>query len=507
MSIGERDPWGVAPEAARERPAIEGEARLLIGGVLREARSGKCFPNLDPATEEVLGVTSDADSSDMEAAIQAARKAFDEGVWARDDDFRRRCLEQLRDAMDKRREELRALVVAEAGSPLAMTYAIQVEEPIADLDFWAEMTDSYAYETWLADREVFGQMHKRLVLREARGVVGAITPWNYPLYLNIAKLGPALAAGNTVVLKPAPDTPWCGTVLGRIIAEETDIPAGVVNVVASSDHSVGEVLTGDPRVDMITFTGSTATGRKIMANASHNIKKVFLELGGKSANIVLDDAEMSEAVAMSAIGVCTHAGQGCAITTRLLLPRSRYEEGIQAAAAAMSSVAVGDPWDPSVLQGPLISAKQRERVLGYIEEGVEDGVRVVLGGGVPEALEVGYYVEPTLLADVDPTWSVAQEEIFGPVLVAIAYEDDDDAVRIANGTPYGLSGAVTSKSLERATEVARRLRTGTVSVNGGMWFAPDVPFGGYGQSGIGRENGTQGFEEYLETKVLAFPAC
>jgi aldehyde dehydrogenase (NAD+) len=506
MSIGERDPAGVAPDAARERPVIEGEARLLINGVLREARAGRCFPNIDPATEEVLGVTCDADSSDMEAAIQAARNAFDETSWSRDHEFRRHCLEQLRDAMDKRREELRALVVAEAGSPLALTYAIQVEEPIADLDFWAEMTDAYTYETWLADREVFGQMHKRLVLREARGVVGAITPWNYPLYLNIAKLAPALAAGNTVVLKPAPDTPWCATVLGRIIAEETDIPAGVVNVVASSDHSIGEVLTGDPRVDMITFTGSTATGRKIMANASHTVKKVFLELGGKSANIVLDDAEMAEAVGMSAIGVCTHAGQGCAITTRLLLPRSRYEEGIQATASAMASVTVGDPWDPSVLQGPLISARQRERVLGYLEEGIEDGARVVLGGGVPETFEVGYYVEPTLLADVDPTWSVAQEEIFGPVLVAIAYEDDDDAVRIANGTPYGLSGAVMSKSVERATEVAKRLRTGTVSVNGGMWFAPDVPFGGYGQSGIGRENGIQGFEEYLETKVLAFPA-
>jgi aldehyde dehydrogenase (NAD+) len=493
-------------EATATRPEVNGEERMLVDGKLCPALSGKTFLNVDPTTEEVLGVAADGSAEDMDRAIAAARRAFDETTWSTDYAFRRRCLEQLHEALDAHKEEFRAVVVAEAGSPLAMTYAVQVEEPVADLAYWAEMAGSYTYERWLGEREVFGQRHRRLVRREAVGVVGAITPWNYPLYLNVAKVGPALAAGNTVVLKPAPDTPWSATLLGRIALEETDIPPGVLNVVTSADHMVGEVLTGDPRVDMVTFTGSTATGRRIMANAASTVKKVFLELGGKSANVVLDDADMASAVPMSAIGVCTHAGQGCAITTRLLLPRSRYEEGVEMAASAMANVAVGDPWDPSVLQGPLISARQRERVLGYVEKGRSEGARLVMGGGVPEGREKGFFVEPTLFADVDPKSTIAQEEIFGPVLVVIPFEDDDDAVRIANDSMYGLSGAVTSASLERALEVARRIRTGTVSVNGGMWFAPDVPFGGYRQSGVGRENGVEGFEEYLEVKALALPA-
>jgi aldehyde dehydrogenase (NAD+) len=386
-----------------------------------------------------------------------------------------------------------------------LTYIMMVDGPIDDLAYWAEKPDQYEYEHWLPVREVFGQPQRRLIRREPIGVVGAITPWNFPLYLNLAKLGPALAAGNTVVLKPAPDTPWSATFLGRLIAEETDIPAGVVNVVASSDHMVGEVLTTDPRVDMITFTGSTATGRRIMAKASDTVKKVFLELGGKSANIVLDDADLAASVPISAMGVCTHSGQGCAITTRLLVHRSRYDEAVAMAQEAMASVTYGDPWDPGNFQGPLISDIQRKRVLGYIEKGKAEGARLVCGGGIPAHLPKGYFVEPTLFADVDPAATIAQEEIFGPVLVVSSFEDDDDAVRIANGTIYGLSGAVTSASEERALSVARRIRAGTLMVNGGMYNAPDVPFGGYRQSGLGRENGTEGFEEYLETKAMGLP--
>jgi aldehyde dehydrogenase (NAD+) len=306
-------------------------------------------------------------------------------------------------------------------------------------------------------------------------------------------------------LKPAPDTPWSATFLGRLIAEETDFPAGVVNVVASSDHMVGEVLTTDPRVDMITFTGSTATGRRIMAKASETVKKVFLELGGKSANIVLEDADLASSVPISAMGVCTHSGQGCAITTRLLVHRSRYDEAVEMAKDSMASVTYGDPWDPGNFQGPLISAKQRQRVLGYIEKGKAEGARLVCGGGIPAHLPKGYFVEPTLFADVDPKATIAQEEIFGPVLVIIPFEDDDDAVRIANDSIYGLSGAVTSASEERALSVARRIRAGTLMVNGGLYNAPDVPFGGYRQSGLGRENGTEGFEEYLEVKAMGLP--
>jgi aldehyde dehydrogenase (NAD+) len=344
------------------------------------------------------------------------------------------------------------------------------------------------------------------VRREAVGVVGAITAWNFPLYLDLAKLGPALAAGCTVVLKPPPDTPWSATHLGRIIAERTDIPAGVVNVVASSDHAIGEMLTTDPRVDMITFTGSTMTGRRIMAAASATLKKLALECGGKSANILLDDVDLAATAPFASLAVCTHAGQGCAIPTRLLVPRTRYDEAVELAAATMASIVPGDPRDPSVLCGPLVSDRQRERVLGYVDKGVADGGRVVVGGGRPAHLARGYFVEPTVFADVDPEATIAQEEIFGPVLAVLAFDDDADAVRIANSTVYGLSGAVSSADEERALAVARRLRTGTVGVNGGQWYGIDSPFGGYRQSGVGRENGVLGFEEFLEVKTLGLPA-
>lgn len=488
------------------RPEVHGEARLLIDGKLVEAGGGATFANIDPATEKSLGDTCDATAADMTEAIAAARRAFDETSWSTDHAFRRRCLEQLHAALSAHKEELRHVVVAEAGSPIALTYAIQVDLPIDDVAYYAALAADYRYDTPMPERVVFGQRTKRLILREAVGVVGAITPWNFPFFLNMAKLSPALAAGNAVVLKPAPDTPWSATVLGRIIAEETDIPAGVVNVVASADHLVGEVLTTDPRVDMVTFTGSTATGRRIMAKGADTVKKVFLELGGKSANIVLDDVEdLGAACAGGAFAVCVHAGQGCAITTRLLLPRARYDEGVELAKATLDAMSFGDPWDASNLMGPLVSAKQRERVLGYIETGKSEA-RLVRGGGVPEGQPTGYFVEPTLFADVDPGARIAQEEIFGPVLVVIPYEDEEDAVRIANDSIYGLSGAVTSPSEEHALAVARRIRTGTVSVNGGVYLAPDVPFGGYRQSGVGREHGQEGFEEYLETKTVAIAA-
>ncbi len=487
-------------------PEVHGEPRLLVDGKLVEASGGASFANVDPATEKSLGDTCDATAADMELAIAAARRAFDETSWSTDHGFRSRCLEQLHGALQSHKEELRRVVVGEAGSPVALTYAIQVDLPVDDVAYYAELAASYPYDEPMPERMVFGQRTKRLVLREATGVVGAITPWNFPLFLNMAKLSPALAAGNTVVLKPAPDTPWSATVLGRIIAEETDIPPGVVNVVASSDHLVGEVLTTDPRVDMVTFTGSTATGRRIMAKGSDTVKKVFLELGGKSANIVLDDVEdLAGACGSGAFAVCVHAGQGCAITTRLLLPRARYEEGVEVAKATLDAMRFGDPWDASNLMGPLVSEKQRQRVLGYIEKGKAEA-RLVRGGGVPADRPTGYFVEPTLFADVDPKDTIAQEEIFGPVLAVIPYEDEDDAVRIANDSIYGLSGAVTSTSEERALSVARRIRSGTVSINGGVYLAPDVPFGGYRQSGLGREHGREGFEEYLETKTVAIAA-
>jgi aldehyde dehydrogenase (NAD+) len=483
---------------------LDGETRNLIDGALAPASSGQTFDNVNPATEDVLGVAPDGTREDMERAIGAARRAFDETSWSTDPELRRRCLEQLCEALQKSKEHFRRLVVAEAGSPVLLTHHVQVDTCIDDMPYWAELASRYLYEQPMRPIEFMGRKQGRLLRREPVGVVGAITPWNFPLYLNLCKLGPALAAGNTVVLKPAPDTPWCATNLGRLVLEQTDIPPGVVNVVASADHGVGEQLTRDPRVDLVTFTGSTATGRRVMECASATVKKVFLELGGKSAHVLLDDVDLERATA--GLGaVCTHGGQGCAITTRLLLPRSRYEEGVGLAKAAFEKVPYGDPTNPGHLQGPQVSRRQQERVLSYIEKGVQEGARLVTGGRVPPHLPRGYYVEPTLFADVDPDMTIAQEEIFGPVLCILPFDDDDDAVRIANRSIYGLSGAVASASLDRALAVARRIRTGTLSVNGAQWFSVDTPFGGYKQSGLGRENGQLGFEEYLETKVIALP--
>ena len=485
--------------------ALQPETRNLIDGRLVPASTGATFENVDPASEQVLGSCADGSKEDMLAAIAAARRAFDETSWSTDAAFRKRCLLQLADALKAARENLRSIVVHEAGSPVLLTYSVQCDSTIDQFGYWAELAASYEYERPMREIRFLGQPQRRLLRREATGVVGAITPWNFPLYLNLAKLGPALAAGNTVVLKPAPDTPWSATTLGRLVAEQTEIPPGVVNVVASSEHALGELLASDPRVDLVTFTGSTATGRRVMECASATVKRVFLELGGKSANVVLEDADLPRALG-GAVTVCTHGGQGCALTTRLLLPRSRYAEGLEIVKRAFESWSYGDPTVPRNLQGPQVSRRQQERVLAYIEKGKREGARLLTGGGRPARLPKGFYVEPTLFADVDPDSTIAQEEIFGPVLAVIPFDDDDDAVRIANRSIYGLSGAVTSGSEERSLSVARRIRSGTLSVNGGMWFDVDTPFGGYRQSGVGRENGLLGFEEYLETKVIALPA-
>jgi aldehyde dehydrogenase (NAD+) len=487
-----------------ELAELQPETRNLIDGRLVDAGDGGTFENINPATEQVIGICADATPQDMDHAIGAARRAFDETAWSTDAELRKRCLIQLFEALGAEREQLRSIVVAEAGSPVLLTYAVQCDTYIDAMPYWADLAGAYDYESAMSDISFMGQRQARVIRREAVGVVGAITPWNFPLYLNLCKLGPALAAGNTVVLKPAPDTPWSATHLGRLIAEKTDIPAGVVNVVASSKHELGEMLAVDPRVDLVTFTGSTATGRRVMACAADTIKKVFLELGGKSAHIVLDDVDMSKALAMVGT-ICTHGGQGCAIQTRLLLPRSRYEEGLEVAKAAFESVTYGDPTDLSNLQGPQVSKRQQERVLAYIETAKTQGARLLTGGGRPAHLPKGYYVEPTLFADVEPGSRLAQEEVFGPVLAVIPYDDDDDAVAIANDSIYGLSGGVTAADTERAMAVARRIRTGTLSINGAQWFDVDTPFGGYRQSGVGRENGLLGFEEYLETKVIALP--
>ena len=482
------------------------ETRLYIDGDFREARSGRRFENVNPATEEAFGHCADASVEDMKDAIAAAQRAFDETPWSTDVALRKRVLAQLRAGLEKEKEHLRLQTIQEVGCPIQLTYGPQMQSVLDDMQWIIDLLDRFAWEREIGIREFFGMKSQRIVRREPVGVVAAISPWNFPIQVTWAKTIPALAAGNTVVVKPAPDTPYHATFLARVAAEYTDMPKGVLNVVTAKDPAeVGAVLTSDRRAGLVSFAGSAAVGRRGMANASDTLKKVFLELGGKSANIVLDDADLA-AVLPSTAMTCMHGGQGCAITTRLLLPRKRYDEAIAIVKAAFEAVKYGDPMDPQNIQGPQVSKRQQERVLGYIEKGVSEGATLLVGGKRPAHLPKGYYVEPTPFGDVDNAMTIAQEELFGPVLVAIPYEDDDDAVRIANDSIYGLSGGVFSKSQDRALDVARRVRTGTISVNGGMWFGPDSPFGGYKQSGIGREMGEQGFEEYLETKTIGLRA-
>ena len=478
---------------------------MLIDGELVEAASGKRFENINPATEEVLGEVADASAEEMQRAIASSRRAFDESDWSTNRALRKRCLEQLQEALESEREEYREELIAEVGTPRMMTFAAQLDWPLEEALRWpAKMIDEFAWERDLPDGNMMGMLSRRSVWKEPIGVIGAIVPWNYPLEVTLNKLGPILATGNTAILKPAPDTPWNATRLGRLVAEKTDIPPGVLNIVTSSDHLVGEELTVSPLVDMISFTGSTATGTRIMEKGAPTLKKVFLELGGKSAMIVCDDADFPAVVPGGSM-VCIHAGQGCAMQTRMLLPRSRYDEGVELISAAMADIPYGDPSSDSVFMGPVVSARQRDRVLGYIERGKEEGATLVTGGGRPAHLPKGWFVEPTLFVDVDNSMAIAQEEIFGPVLAVIPYEDDDDAVRIANESNYGLSGGIFSASEERATALARRVRTGSMSVNGGLWYGADSPYGGYKASGMGRQCGIEGLEQYLETKAIAWP--
>ncbi|EHB55600.1 Betaine-aldehyde dehydrogenase [Mycolicibacterium rhodesiae JS60] len=481
------------------------DARMLIDGQLREASGGATYEVINPATAEVAGLACDGSAEDVHAAIAGARHAFDHTDWANDPHLRRATLLQLRDALVAEQARLRELIVTESGSPIMLTRGVQLETPIADLEFWADMALNYQYETSLPELHRGRTVTNRVVRREPVGVVAAITPWNFPFYLNMSKLAPALAAGCTVVLKPAPDTPWSATEIGRIAHTSTDLPAGVLNVVTGADPMLGEVLTTSPDVDLITFTGSTATGRRVMRSAADSIKRVCLELGGKSAAIVLDDADLAEAVRACAKAVCVHAGQSCSLATRLLVPSARYAEAVEIAKQAMEAMTPADPTEPKTMMGPLISAVQRERVLSYITS-ARRNARVVTGGGIPASPARGFYIEPTLIADADPDSAIAQEEVFGPVLVMIGYDDDDDAVRIANNSSYGLGGTIWSADTQRALNVARRVRTGTLSINGAIWLAPDTPVGGYKQSGLGREHGIAGFEEFLEIKSIGLPA-
>ncbi|ABW09812.1 aldehyde dehydrogenase [Parafrankia sp. EAN1pec] len=476
--------------------------RLLIDGKLVETE--RTVDSINPSTGEVIGQAADATVEETTAAVKAARKAFDTTDWSTNVAFRVQCLNQLHDVLVKHKEELRELTIAEVGHPRMITDGPALGDPINLVKYYADLTAGYQFTQDLGTVESRGAQHHRWIEREPAGVVSAIVAYNYPTQLALAKLAPALAAGCTVILKGAPDTPLLALALGELIANETDIPAGVVNVITSIDIDAAEVLTGHPDVDLITFTGSTAVGRRIMEVASKTVKKVFLELGGKSALVILDDANHDLAAMMAAFTICSHSGQGCAITSRLVVPRAQHDAIVEKVAAMLGQIKVGNPTEPDTYMGPLISEKQRDKVDGIVQRAIAAGATLVTGG---EKINPGFFYAPTLLAGVDPDSEIAQEEIFGPVLAVIPHDGDDDAVNIANNSIFGLSGSVLSADTDRALAVARRIRSGTISVNGGSWYAPDAPFGGYKQSGIGRESGTPGLEEFLEIKTIATPAA
>lgn len=482
------------------------EERLLIGGDLVPAEGNQTFATINPTTGEPLGEAADASVGDTHRAIDSARQAFDTTTWATDPAFRARCLRQFHEALVANQEDLRRLLIAEVGLPHMLTEGPGLDTPIDVVQWYADLLDKYEFSEDLGMAEFRGGLHSRWIEKEPAGVVAAIVPYNYPVQITLAKLTPALAAGCTVVVKAPPQAPWITAALGRVLAEHTDIPPGVVNVLTGASSEVGELLVTDPRVDMVSFTGSTATGRHIMAAASETVKKLFLELGGKSAFVVLDDADLQLPAMFAGFAVCSHAGQGCAIPTRLLVPETLHDDIVQLVSDTMAGLPYGDPADPSMMMGPLISEQQRAKVERCVQDAVADGATVVTGGKRPEHPSAGYFYEPTLLVGADPDSAIAQDEVFGPVLVVLPYRDDDDAVAIANNSIFGLSGIVFGADEERATNIARRIRSGTVSVNGGMFYGPDSPFGGYKQSGMGREMGVAGLEEYLELKTLAKPA-
>lgn len=482
------------------------EPKLLVDGKLVDAAGDRTFESSNPATEEVIGSSPDATVADAEAAIEAARVAFDTTDWSTDGELRARCLKQLVAALERHSEEMRALTVAEVGVPVSLTQGPALDAAVRILDYYADLAGSYdgTVDLGVVDTQA-GPAH-RWVEREAYGVVAAISAYNYPNQLNLAKLGPALAAGCTVVLKGAPATPLVTLALGHLIANETDFPPGVVNILASSETEVGVAMTTDPRVDMITFTGSTPVGKAIMAAASDTLKKCFLELGGKSAYLVLDEESVEFASMFCSFAAGSHSGQGCAITSRLVVPREHLDLAVQTVKSTFEGFGVGDPSDPANYMGPLISAEQQAKVQGMVDRAVADGATVVTGGGPPEGTDKGHFFAPTLIVGAAEDSEIARDEVFGPVLVVLPHDGDDDAVRIANDSPFGLSGAVHSADRERSVAVARRVRSGTLSVDGGMYYAPDAPFGGYKQSGIGREMGVAGMEEFLQSKTLAEPA-
>lgn len=481
-----------------QRQGIRSFERLFIGGLWEQPAGGDLIEVISPSTEGPLGTVPAAGDRDIDAAVTAARVAFDDGRWSGlSPNERAQILNRVADEIQNRLPEMIETFTAEVGAPLAVSEAFH---QIA-VTLWrrnarlAEQLSSDEQRSWDG-----GSGH---VVREPVGVVAAVIPWNGPVTNSSLKLGPALAAGCSVVLKPAWEGPTSTFILAEAI-EAAGMPTGVVSIVPAG-RDVGEYLVSHPQVDMVTFTGSTAAGRRVMQLCSDRIARITLELGGKSAGIIADDIDLGE-VLPTLIGASVgHSGQVCAAITRVLVSRRRYNEAVEIIAGALAGLKVGDPFASDTVLGPLVAERQRQRVENYIALGRTEGARVVTGGGRPEGLDRGWYVEPTLFDQVHNSMRIAREEIFGPVVVAIPYDDIDDAIAIANDSEYGLSGAVWTNDMDLARDVTRRVRTGQMFING-AGFCIYEPFGGFKQSGMGREGGSEGLSSFLETKLVVDPA-
>lgn len=479
---------------------------LLINGRLVAAQSNTTFDVINPATEEVIGSAADASEENMLEAIATAREAFDQSQWSTDIELRSRCLRQLQKALQQHQEELRDIVMAEVGCPILLTRMMQLDWCIEDMEWDIQAMEAFDWEQDLPDVSWSKVPGRHRLYYEPIGVVAAITPWNYPLQTGLAKLIPALAAGNAVIWKPAPDTPLSAAFIARLIVEHTDVPDGIVSIVTAQDPaSIGDVLTAHPAVDMVSFTGSTAVGKHIIRNSADTVKKTVMELGGKSPKILLDDADFESEATAFIRSICMNAGQGCAVSSRLLVPRERYEEVLESVAQKVEQVQYGDPTDPGQMMGPVINRRQYDRVLGLIETAKAEGARVISGGGAATQLEKGFYIQPTILAEPNPDSTISQTEVFGPVGQVTPYDDEEEAIAIANNTCYGLAATVASADEQRALAVAKRIRAGAIGINGASFKSASAPYGGYKQSGNGREYGDVGFKEYMEVKVIGVP--
>jgi len=465
--------------------------KLYINGAWVASTGTGTLEVTNSTTEEVMGSIPEGTADDVDKAAKAAKAAFE--TWSQVSvEERAKYLTRITEGLGARMDEIATLVSQEVGMPKNLSLLVQAGLPLMSFTNTAAIVAEFPFEE---------QVGNSLVVREPVGVVGAITPWNYPLHQIAAKVAPALAAGCTVVLKPSEVAPLNAFILAEII-DEVGLPAGVFNLVTGTGEIVGEAISAHPDIDMISFTGSTRAGKRVSEVASQGVKRVALELGGKSPNVILDDADFDKAVADGVGKAFLNSGQTCSALTRMIVPRSRLAEVEAIAQRTAESFTPGDPFAEGTMLGPLVSDAQRSRVRSFIEKGQEEGAKLVTGGAeAPEGLDKGYFVRPTVFSEVRTDMTIAQEEIFGPVLSILPYDDEDEAVRIANDTVYGLAGGVWAGDAERATAVARKLRTGQVEVNGGS-FNPLAPFGGYKQSGHGRELGKFGLDEFLETKAL-----